>query len=215
MENPTYYAIIPSEVRYSELKPSAKLLYGEITALTNKKGYCFATNKYFAELYNVGKNTISLWIKQLQQFKFIEVEMVYKNKQIIERKIYITNLKGGVIINNDSTTIKNSEDNNTSINTTSYNIQERKRKFEIEVFSIEKNNTSRDFIDYWTETNKLGSKMKFEMEKTWNTSLRLKRWNRYNNIWDKSKPQKVSKIKTTLTTNQAAKHLMNKINASN
>ena len=53
------------------------------------------------------------------------------------------------------------------------------------------------------------------MEKTWNTSLRLKRWNRYNNIWDKSKPQKVSKIKTTLTTNLAAIHLMNKINASN
>ena len=46
-----YYAIIPSTVRYDpDLKPSEKLLYGEITSLTNKMGYCFATNKYFADL---------------------------------------------------------------------------------------------------------------------------------------------------------------------
>ena len=60
MDNPNYYAIIPAGVRYSAIKPNAKLLYGEITALANKKGYCFATNKYFAELYSVNKNTISL-----------------------------------------------------------------------------------------------------------------------------------------------------------
>jgi hypothetical protein len=32
----------------------------------------------------------------------------------------------------------------------------------------------KDFIEYWTEDN--GKKMRFEMEKTWNTNLRLKRW---------------------------------------
>ena len=32
----------------------------------------------------------------------------------------------------------------------------------------------KDFIDYWTEDN--GKKMRFEMEKTWNTNLRIKRW---------------------------------------
>ena len=35
-------------------------------------------------------------------------------------------------------------------------------------------NIIKDFIDYWTEDN--GKKMRFEMEKTWNTNLRLKRW---------------------------------------
>ena len=50
-ETPNYYAIIPSNVRYSDLKPNAKLLYGEITALSNKHGFCFASNKYFANLY--------------------------------------------------------------------------------------------------------------------------------------------------------------------
>lgn len=43
-----YYAIIPAVVRYyNELTDKAKLLYGEITCLSSKEGYCFATNNYF------------------------------------------------------------------------------------------------------------------------------------------------------------------------
>lgn len=34
----------------------------------------------------------------------------------------------------------------------------------------------RAFYDYWTEVNKSGTKMKFEMEKTWQLSKRIKRW---------------------------------------
>lgn len=38
-EKPGYYAIIPADVRYNEqLPPNAKLLYGEITALTTQQG---------------------------------------------------------------------------------------------------------------------------------------------------------------------------------
>ena len=62
---PNYYAIIPANVRYSNLKPNAKLLYAEITALSNKLGYCYARNGYFAELYGVNKNTVSRWISDL------------------------------------------------------------------------------------------------------------------------------------------------------
>lgn len=37
-----YYAIIPATVRYdNRLKPTEKLIYGEITALANKKGYLY------------------------------------------------------------------------------------------------------------------------------------------------------------------------------
>lgn len=90
-DQPSYYAIIPSEVRYcEELKYAERLLYGEITALTNKEGYCFATNRYFAELYNVIPGTILRWINHLETLGFIRLEIIKDEKnQIIERRIYI------------------------------------------------------------------------------------------------------------------------------
>lgn len=90
---PNYYATIPADVRYNEkLTANSKLLYGEITALSSKKGICWAQNKYFAELYNVDAKTISRWIKQLQEEGFISIRMQYnkETKQIEKREIKIT-----------------------------------------------------------------------------------------------------------------------------
>ena len=91
-EKPNYYAIIPSEVRYStNLKDKAKLLYGEISALCNKEGYCYANNKYFADLYRVSTRTITDLISDLLREGFIQVKIDYKEgtKQISKRKIYL------------------------------------------------------------------------------------------------------------------------------
>lgn len=68
----SYYAVIPANVRYSKrLSANQKLLFGEITALSNERGYCFATNSYFANLYDVDKLTISRWISALEQENFL------------------------------------------------------------------------------------------------------------------------------------------------
>ena len=91
----SYCAIIPAEVRYDEeLPPNAKLLYGEITSLCNEKGYCWATNQYFADLYKVSKITVSRWISTLYKKGYIAVETLYKEgtKKIIERHLYIVNI---------------------------------------------------------------------------------------------------------------------------
>lgn len=69
-EQVSYYAIIPATIRYNkDLKFAERLLYAEITALTNKKGYCFATNRYFSELYNVTVETVSRWISHLKRLR--------------------------------------------------------------------------------------------------------------------------------------------------
>jgi hypothetical protein len=80
-----YYAIIPANVRYSNVNEGAKLLYGEITALCNELGYCYASNAYFAKLYKLDRRTIRRWINQLIDQGFIRSEVSKRNT----RKIYI------------------------------------------------------------------------------------------------------------------------------
>lgn len=90
-DNVGYYSIIPATVLYNkELKANEKLLYAIITSLSNKEGYCFATNKYLAEKLDVNPKTISSWISDLKDRNFIIVELIRnENKQIVQRKIYI------------------------------------------------------------------------------------------------------------------------------
>ena len=89
-----YYAVIPASVRYDKnLKPAEKLLYGEISALCNKEGYCFAKNRYFAELYSVTQSCVSRWISNLTKLGFLEVQIIRSEKnEIIERRIYIKDI---------------------------------------------------------------------------------------------------------------------------
>ena len=89
-EKPSFYAILPAYVRYEKrLKPAERLLFAEISALTNKFGYCTASNGYFAELYGIEKATVSRWISHLSELGFLRLEMVYEGKQIKGRKIWI------------------------------------------------------------------------------------------------------------------------------
>lgn len=71
----SYYAIIPANVRYDRsLPPGAKLLYGEISALCNQNGFCWAENSYFADLYGMSDRTIQTWINAL-----VSKGYVYRN----------------------------------------------------------------------------------------------------------------------------------------
>lgn len=94
----SYFGIIPASVRYDkELTANAKLLYSELTALTNEKGYCWATNGYFADLYGVSKNSVSNWLKNLSDRGYIKVKYIYQygTKELKERRIYL-NLGQGI-----------------------------------------------------------------------------------------------------------------------
>jgi hypothetical protein len=55
-----------------------------------------------------------------------------------------------------------------------------------------------DFYHYWSEENQAGSKMRYELEKTWNLAGRIRNWKKNEAKFDKSKPggfgQKMSKM---------------------
>ena len=124
----SYYAVIPANVRYDKrLCANAKLLYGEITALCNEKGYCWARNKYFADLYEVSDRSIKKWIKQLVDFGYIKSEIIYKygTKEVEARYLIIPSSSPG---DEEKFTRGGEEkflDNNTNINNTNINISKK------------------------------------------------------------------------------------------
>lgn len=57
----------------------------------------------------------------------------------------------------------------------------------------------KDFYNYWIETNKSGTKMKFELQATWDTNLRIQTWSRKELIFNsRSKGSRDTTPKTTI-----------------
>ena len=159
----SYYAIIPANVRYDkDLAPNAKLLYGEITALCNEKGYCWASNQYFAELYGVSVLSVKRWVNSLVTKGYVYRTLTYKpNSKEVDKRIL--SIDSGIKIdttsvqkcydpsikNDTSSSIKNDTDNNTSINNTfnNTNIYKGKKK--------QKSETVNSVIAEYTENKEL------------------------------------------------------------
>lgn len=123
-QKPNYFAIIPAEVRYdNDLRPNEKLLYGEITALSQKTGECWASNKYFCELYNVKPNAIAVWLRHLKEKKYIEIDYIRNGKEIKKRYIKIGGIQKDmrgihkkIVPGIQKDIDNNKQDNNTRIN---------------------------------------------------------------------------------------------------
>ena len=116
----SYYAIIPANVRYdNNLPANAKLLYGEITALCNEKGYCWASNDYFAKLYGVSKTSVSKWITSLIDGGYLFREIIYKDgtKEILNRYLRIVKYPIEEKLKDNNTSINNTINNTLDINT--------------------------------------------------------------------------------------------------
>jgi len=191
MEQPNYYSILTAEVRYDkELTPNAKLLYSEITCLTNKNGKCWASNNYFAGLYGVSKETISRWISKLATKGYINLSFSYvgNTKQVEKRiislnpidKIINTPIKrqGGVDKKVKGGIDKIVKDNTTSINTTSNNNIEGKPSSldEVNNYFLEKNFDLSEAINFFEYYENNGWKQGKNKMKKW--KLAANRWMR-------------------------------------
>lgn len=94
------YSVIPASVRYdTRLRPNAKLLYGELSALTIFEGYCWAGNAYLAQLFGLSTKTVEALLKQLRDCGHIEVEVLRdeKTQEVAGRKIWISGPPGTAV----------------------------------------------------------------------------------------------------------------------
>ena len=107
----------------NNLTPLERLLLISILSLCKQKGYCWATNEYFAELFGVRKQTISKSISSLSINNYIELKFDNSEKNNSKRIIKISNALTKIILG-----IK--ENMNTSVNKNhnQYNKYNNKKK---------------------------------------------------------------------------------------
>lgn len=185
-EQPNYYAVIPAEIRYcKEITANAKLLYGEISALCNKDGYCWASNSYFSKLYGVSNASISRWIKELEKQGFIKSEIIRnENKEIISRNIFINTLYTEMYIpypqNCKYPIDKNVKENNPSINNPRINNIRRFQKPTVEEIAayIKEKGYSVDAESFFDYYESVGWKRGKTPMKDWKATVRT--WNKKN-----------------------------------
>tara|TARA_R110001592_G_scaffold37911_1_gene125806 strand:- start:412 stop:810 length:399 start_codon:yes stop_codon:yes gene_type:complete len=126
-----------------------------------------------------------------QYFKINEEQVMQILNNLIVKDCTTINKNKEIIINN--------------------NISNRRNDFVFEVLTFEYDESILNgFIDYWTEPNKSNTKMKFELNKTWKTALRLKTWVANQKKWDKPKSNKkgMSKLDAQINEWQKAKELL-------
>lgn len=179
MKKPTYYTVIPAKIRYDKtLKANEKILYSEIKALCSNDSVCNASNKYFANLYNVSKDSISRWIRNLVDKGYIEVKVFFKDesKEVEKREIRI--IEEGIDEKIDRYMQKSQtgidekvEENNIKINNISSSENELAENFEkIWVLYPRKDGKNSAFNHYkaWLNGKKYaGKKIKLTNKQMW------------------------------------------------
>lgn len=71
-----------SIVKSKKINSTDKLVYGVILALSNNKGYCYASNDYIAKRVSLSKRTITKTISDLKKANYIKIETVDYQRRI-------------------------------------------------------------------------------------------------------------------------------------
>lgn len=152
-----------------------------ISSLTAENGYCFASNKYFSDLFGIDEISVSRKIKKLENLGYITVEYTKRGCEVIDRKIRLTKMLIDGLQKNQSTINKNVKDNNINNNNINNNIG---GKFTPPTFEEVKEYFSsrnldeiwaKKFYDYYTTGNWIDGKGK-----------RIKNWKqKVIAVWDK------------------------------
>ena len=211
------FVVIPGSIlRDDNLSFIQKIIFSKIANLDNDQG-CYAQNETFAQMVGKSKNYISRVISTLREKGYIKVQLHYKpGTKIIERRVIKVD-KGGIAHMSyrystngiDPIAQKAKVYSNTNSKKES-NIEDRHLKFSNKVYaqcgihlghhSINKD-IAKEFIDYWTEKNHSGTRMKFELEKTFEIERRISRWIKNHKDWNTNKNKEINEFKLDSTVN--------------
>lgn len=169
-QTPSFWAIIPATVRYDDkVCSTAKLLFAEMTALSNQEGYCWASNQYFSELFKISITQVSRLVASLENRGFIKTFVEAKKGN--QRKIYPQVSVEGEIKENVGKTFEQKFDD--LIGIVSEDLKEERLLF----------------IEYWTAKNDGGKKEHWQKQKTFAMRQRWSTWKRNKKDW--AKPAKL------------------------
>ena len=153
-----------------------------------KTGSFITSQKKLMQEFNWGSTKLRAFIKLLEKDKMIETKITTYSTMItiIKYSSYQniqTENKTETENNQTENKLQSKTNNNDTIMFNKDNKEIRESNFRdligklfIEVHPNEKVEVLQDFVDYWTESNTNGIKMKFEMQKTFDPKRRLKKW---------------------------------------
>ena len=186
-----------------------------ISSLTAEKGFCYASNEYFAKLFNVELETISRKLKKLEKKKYITIDYKKRGCQVTQREIRLTKISIDDYQKYQSTIDKKVKEKNISINNTSINKKENiKRKSfkkptieEITEYCKERNNgiNAEAFYDFYESKDWYVGKNKM---KDWKACVRT--WERRNEPKEEQLPSWWDKTNEPLKENIELKELIKK-----
>ena len=153
------------------------------------------------------KNTIYTILKELNKKGYIERERITdKSGKVVRWELLVYEKPHTKKPHTKNPHVENCTQISTNNKTNTNIIKINKEKFAISVFENGTLNKieSENFIDYWSEKNSKG-KMRYQLQKTWDLNLRMKRWSR-NNFSSKGK----SKIQEQINSHLGAVELIKK-----
>lgn len=115
------YGICLNEwIEDESIKTELRLLI-KISSLTAEKGFCYASNGFFADYFNTSDVTISKQIKKLEKLNYIEIEYQRRGAEVLKRFIRLKKTLTDDYRKLKPTIKENFKENITSINIISNN----------------------------------------------------------------------------------------------
>tara|TARA_B100001939_G_scaffold344106_2_gene357926 strand:+ start:4670 stop:5311 length:642 start_codon:yes stop_codon:yes gene_type:complete len=198
------YSIISNEIlKRKDLSLKAKGLMSLILSLPDD--WDLNVNG-LVKIVKESKNTLYSILKELNSFGYVERKRITDNSgKVLKWELIVYEKPHPKKPDPKKPDVENCSQVNTNIKQNTNLTKHNKEKFSIQVFEmgILNKEESNNFIDYWSEKNKKG-KMRWELQKTWDLSLRMKRWKRT------SKSSGRSKIENQMSAHYGALELLEK-----